>query len=40
MLIESLGAERYAELRADGRRTGYESVLADMRNVVASTGAE
>ena len=40
MLIESLGAERFAELRADGRRTGYERVLADVRDVVASPGAE
>jgi tetratricopeptide (TPR) repeat protein len=40
MLIESLGAERFAELRADGRRTGYERVLVDVRDVVAPTGAE
>ena len=39
-LVETLGRERFAELRAEGRRTGYENVLADLRVLVASTGAE
>jgi predicted ATPase/class 3 adenylate cyclase len=39
-LVDSLGAERLADLRAEGRRTGHESVLAGLRDVVASTGAE
>jgi predicted ATPase/class 3 adenylate cyclase len=40
LLVDSLGAERLADLRAEGRRTGHESVLAGLRDVVASTGAE
>jgi predicted ATPase/class 3 adenylate cyclase len=39
-LVDSLGAERLADLRAEGRQTGYKSVLAGLRDVVASTGAE
>ncbi len=39
-LVEALGVDRFTDLRAEGRRTGYESVLADLRDVVASTGAE
>ena len=39
-LVESLGAERFAALRIEGHRSGYESVLASLRDVVASTGAE
>jgi predicted ATPase/class 3 adenylate cyclase len=39
-LVELLGTERLAELRAEGQRSGYERVLADLRDVVASTGAE
>jgi predicted ATPase/class 3 adenylate cyclase len=39
-LVESLGAERFAALRIEARRSGYESVVASLRNVVASTGAE
>jgi predicted ATPase/class 3 adenylate cyclase len=39
-LVGSLGTERFAALRTEGRRSGYKSVLADLGNVVASTGAE
>jgi predicted ATPase/class 3 adenylate cyclase len=39
-LIESLGAERFAALRIEGRRSGHETVLAGLRHVVAPTGAE
>ncbi|MET0560250.1 MAG: tetratricopeptide repeat protein [Gaiellaceae bacterium] len=40
VLLESLGVERLEELRADGRHAPYEKMLADLRDVVASTGAE
>ena len=40
VLVEALGAERFAELRAEGRRLGYERVLAESRELVASTRAE
>jgi predicted ATPase/class 3 adenylate cyclase len=40
VLVEALGAERFAELRAEGKRLGYERVLAESRELVASTGAE
>jgi predicted ATPase/class 3 adenylate cyclase len=40
MLAEALGVERLSELRSEGRRAGYEQVLADLRHVVASSGAE
>jgi predicted ATPase/class 3 adenylate cyclase len=40
LLIEALGGERFAELRAEGRRAGYEKLVADLRDVVASSGAE
>jgi predicted ATPase len=40
MLVESLGVERLEKLRAEGRRAGYEKAFADLRAVVASTGAE
>jgi predicted ATPase/class 3 adenylate cyclase len=39
-LVDSLGAERFADLRAEGRRTGSESILAGRRDIVASAGAE
>ena len=40
VLVESLGVERVEELRAEGRQSGYESVLAGLGNVVAPAGAE
>jgi predicted ATPase/class 3 adenylate cyclase len=40
VLVDALGAERFAELRAEGKRLGYEQVLAESRELVASTGAE
>jgi hypothetical protein len=40
VLVESLGVERVAELRAEGRRSGYEDALENLRRVVASSGAE
>jgi tetratricopeptide (TPR) repeat protein len=40
VLVEALGAERFAELRAEGERHGYERVLAESRELVASTRAE
>jgi predicted ATPase/class 3 adenylate cyclase len=40
LLIESLGARRFAELRDEGRRTRYENLVADLRDLVASSGAE
>jgi predicted ATPase/class 3 adenylate cyclase len=40
VLVESLGVERLAELRAEGRHAEYEKTLADFRDVVASTGAQ
>jgi tetratricopeptide (TPR) repeat protein len=39
-LVDSLGAERFAELRAQGRHDGSENVLATLRDVVAPAGAE
>ena len=39
-LLDSLGPARFADLRAEGRRAGYESALAGVRDVVASAGAE
>jgi predicted ATPase/class 3 adenylate cyclase len=39
-LVDSLGAERFADLRAEGRRTGFASILAGRRDIVASAGAE
>jgi tetratricopeptide (TPR) repeat protein len=40
VLVESLGAERLSELRAEGRGAGYERTVADLQDVVASTRAE
>jgi len=40
MLLDSLGSERVAELRGEGRRSGYEQTLTSLREVVASAGAE
>ena len=40
VLVESLGGERLEELRAEGRESGYEKLLADPRDVLASRGAE
>ena len=40
VLIESLGVERVAALRAEGRRSDNEKAVADSRRVVASHGAE
>jgi tetratricopeptide (TPR) repeat protein len=39
-LVESLGVERFEELRAEGRRSGYEKTLGSLLDVVARTGAE
>jgi hypothetical protein len=39
-LLEKLGDERFAELRADGRRLGYEGVIAASREVVGSQSSE
>jgi len=39
-LVESLGADRFAELRAEGRRLGHEGVLSASGEVVASRDAE
>jgi predicted ATPase/class 3 adenylate cyclase len=39
-LVEALGAERFAELREDGKRIGYAPVLAEMGAVVASPNTE
>jgi predicted ATPase/class 3 adenylate cyclase len=38
MLLGALGLERLEELRAEGRHAGHENALADLRDVVASTG--
>jgi predicted ATPase/class 3 adenylate cyclase len=40
LLLEALGVERLEELRAEGRHAAYERTLADLRDVVASAGAE
>ena len=40
VLVASLGVDRVAELRAEGRRAGYEETLENLRDVVALTGAE
>jgi tetratricopeptide (TPR) repeat protein len=39
-LIESLGSERFVQLRAEGKRLGHERVLAESRAVVVSQSAE
>jgi predicted ATPase/class 3 adenylate cyclase len=39
-LLEKLGEERFAELRAEGRQLGYEGVIAASREVVASRMSE
>lgn len=39
-VLESLGAERLASLRAEGRGIGHEVVIARLGDVVAPTGAE
>jgi hypothetical protein len=40
LLIESLGAERLEELRADGRHASGEQTLEDLLHIVAPAGAE
>jgi hypothetical protein len=40
VLVASLGIERLEELRTEGRRSGSEKALEQLRDVVASTGAE
>jgi tetratricopeptide (TPR) repeat protein len=40
LLVESLGVERLEKLRAEGRRSGFEQTLENLRDVVVSTGAE
>ena len=40
MLVESLGAARLEELRTEGRHAAPEKTVSELRNVVASTGAE
>ena len=39
-LLERLGAERFAELRAEGHRLGYDGLIAASREVVASQSSE
>jgi predicted ATPase/class 3 adenylate cyclase len=39
-LLQKLGEERFAELRAEGRQLGYEGVISPSREVVASRSSE